>query len=110
MVNKNTTEIYSKYSKKLPFWIINPENKPTLEAYSDYVYDQNIFSPIENDLFRYDERSLDTLTIISKDPDIKYLILDMGSSTPIVSKPTLYEEFLYHVERVSFYAMSVWKI
>lgn len=108
--SKNTWEIYQRYSKKLPFWIINPENKPTLEAYSDYVYDQNIFSPIDNDLFRYDERSLDTLTIISKDPDIKYLILDMGSSTPIVSKPTLYEEFLYHVERVSFYAMGVWKI
>ena len=110
MVNKNTTEIYSKYSKKLPFWIINPENKPTLDAYSDYVYDQEIFTNNDNDLFRYDERSLDTLTIISKDTDIKYLILDMGSSTPIVSKPTLYEEFLYHVERVSFYAMGVWKI
>lgn len=110
MVNKNTTEIYSKYSKKLPFWIINPENKPTLEAYGNYIYDQDIFTTNENDLFRYDERTLDKLTIISKDPDIKYLILDITSSTPIVSKPNLYTDFLYHVERVSFYAMGIWKI
>lgn len=113
MVNKNTTEMYSRYSKKLPFWIINPENKPTLDAWSDYITDQSIFTSIGNDdnsLFRYDERSLDNLTIISKDPDIKYLVLDITSSSPIVSKPTLYTDFYYHVERVSFYAMGVWKI
>lgn len=113
MVNKNTTEMYSRYSKKLPFWIINPENKPTLDVWSDYITDQSIFTNITNDdnsLFRYDERSLDNLTIISKDPDIKYLVLDITSSTPIVSKPTLYTDFYYHVERVSFYAMGVWKI
>ena len=113
MVNKNTTEMYSRYSKKLPFWIINPENKPTLDAWRDYITDQSIFTNIGNDdnsLFRYDERSLDNLTIISKDPDIKYLVLDITSSTPIVSKPTLYTDFYYHVERVSFYAMGVWKI
>ena len=76
---KNINEMYSKYSKVLPYWVLNTENKPTLEAFQDYVNSDN-FTLNNNDLFRYDERSLDTLTIISKDPDIKYLILDISSS------------------------------
>lgn len=110
MVNKNIREMYSSYSKVLPYWVLNPENKPTLEAYDNYIYYSGNFISNDNDLFRYDERSLDSLTIISKDPDIKYLRLDMDSSTPMISKPDLYTNFNYYVEKVSFYSQGVWRI
>ena len=106
---KNINEMYSKYSKVLPYWVLNTENKPTLEAFQNYVNSDN-FTLNNNDLFRYDERSLDTLTIISKDPDIKYLILDITSSTPLVEKPFYFTDFHYYVEKVSFYSQGVWKI
>lgn len=106
---KNINEMYSKYSKVLPYWVLNTENKPTLEAFQNYVNSDN-FTLNNNDLFRYDERSLDTLTIISKDPDIKYLILDISSSTPMVEKPFYFTDFHYYVEKVSFYSQGVWKI
>ena len=107
---KNDWEIHSRYSKVLPFWVINPENKPTLQAFNDYCIDTTIMKNNNDDIFRYDERTLEKLTIISKDPDIKYLTISMSSSTPIVHKPFFYTDFHYYVERVSFYATGVWKI
>ena len=109
MVNKNNWEIYTSYSKKLPFWVIDEQNKPTYQAYDNFISNEMIFYN-GTDLFRYDERTLDSLTIITKDPDIKYISLDMSSSTPIVSKPFLYREMNYYVERASFYAQGVWKL
>lgn len=109
MVNKNNWEIYTSYSKKLPFWVIDEQNKPTYQAYDNFISNEMTFYN-GTDLFRYDERTLDSLTIITKDPDIKYISLDMSSSTPIVSKPFLYKEMNYYVERASFYAQGVWKL
>ena len=114
MDNKNTWEWGVQYSKVLPYWVLNPENKPTRYAYFDYIY--NNFSSLggstsdKTDLFRIDERTLDSLTLISKDPDVKYLIISTSSSTPIVQKPFKYTNFHYAVEKVSFYATGVWKI
>ena len=113
MVNKNTNEMYITYSKVLPYWVINPENKPTRNAYYDFMSDNFTFlydNVSDNSLFRINERTLDSLTIISKDPDIKYIRISISSSTPIIQKPTNYTDFHYHVERVSFYATGAWKI
>lgn len=113
MVNKNTNEMYITYSKVLPYWVINPENKPTRNAYYDFMSDNFTFlydNVSDNSLFRINERTLDSLTIISKDPDIKYIKISISSSTPIIQKPTNYTDFHYHVERVSFYATGAWKI
>lgn len=109
MDSKNTWEIYTKYSKEFPFWIINPENKPTTDAFIEF-YHNKMLSYNDDNLFRYTERTYDSLTILSKDPSIKYIWMDRTSSTPIVSKPFLYKESGYYLERVSFYATGVWKM